>query len=609
MPAKPGEIVRAAVERVRGLRYVVEDVGYALASILRSSRQRLSDIWHRVSIEAQRRVVAAIGLAVAVGIVVFALIPNLPCSAPGGDECAPADNAIALVGADAGVYVHANIDPATEQGRRARELISTLPLLARQGVGQLLPLLVGAAGAPSDFARDIEPWFGGEVAVAVTVAGEHTEQVQLLEAADADGALAYAERIAAGTPTAADHEGVEVATDERGLATTLVDGFLVLGSNAGVRATIDVAKGIDGAESLTTDAVADDALGALPSHRAAEAFLAADAIAAYVQDPQGPLATLDPLIESGASKGAAFSLTAEVDGVSLASRSVLDAKRSKGEPGFFSAFDSYQPKLPDIMSPETLAYLGFGHADRAIGALLDQASVGAPGIAAGATELFRGLRDAAGLNLQEDLVGALAGEAAAAVVARPVPDGPASAAGPDSPETVTPASIRTPYLEFLANDVDGDTALEALARLQGPIAASVQSGFGVPTFERERIGDLDAEVLRVSPGSAFAYAVNDSRLLVANDIAGVERLGGLGSGDSLAEASSYEQAIAGLPDDAGLFAYMNLAGLLEFAERTTLAQNPSYGEFADDLARLQTFAIAISGDSEGLAADARVRIE
>ena len=55
-------------------------------------------------------------------VVVIALVavPNLPCQAPGGDECAPPDDAIELVPGDSLAYLHADTDPDTSSTRTRR---------------------------------------------------------------------------------------------------------------------------------------------------------------------------------------------------------------------------------------------------------------------------------------------------------------------------------------------------------------------------------------------------------------------------------------------------------------------------------------------------------
>ena len=74
----------------------------------------------------------------------------------------------------------------------------------------------------------------------------------------------------------------------RGLASAVVDGFLVLGGRQGVRAVIDVATGAEGAESLAADPLAEQTLEELPDHRVAEVFLSADGVEEFVAAPRSP---------------------------------------------------------------------------------------------------------------------------------------------------------------------------------------------------------------------------------------------------------------------------------------------------------------------------------
>ena len=109
-------------------------------------------------------------------------MPALPCEAPGGDRCPPADDAIHLVSEDALAYVHLNVDPDTEQYEEAAQVLERVPGITKQATALTLSQLPGPNGAPPDFERDIEPWFGGEAALAIVpAAGGLGEQVQLLE--------------------------------------------------------------------------------------------------------------------------------------------------------------------------------------------------------------------------------------------------------------------------------------------------------------------------------------------------------------------------------------------------------------------------------------------
>ena len=591
---RPGRWLGAIGDRLRGLRYLLADLFFVLARFPRAVVRGIAGFWRSLPIVARRRLVAALGTVVVVLLFTTAVVPNLPCALPGGDECPPEDEAIELAPASTIAYVHANLDPETEQAEVAADVAARMPLVSRQLIGQAATLL--NAGAPLGAAS--EPWFGGEVAAIVIGGGADADRVQLLESDDSEGAQAYAKSIVAGGG-AASYRDVEITEGGRGLASAVVDDFLVLGSPRGVRAVVDVATGAEGAESLADDSVAPRALDELPDHRVAEAYLSADGIETFVTSSEAQLASFEPLVASAASRGVALALSANEDGFALATRSVLDPERSEAEPGFFTAFDEFSPELSEVLSADTLAYVGFGEPRTAAAALLRQATVRAPGIAAGFTDLIESLRGAADVDLQRDFLEALGGEAAFAVVPR-APVEPDAVAVPS-------AGTQTPYLEFLADDVDEEPAREALARLQGPIARAFDPELGAPNFEQRRFGDLEAQVLRVSSVAQIIYATLDSKLVIANDAAAIESL--VAGGDGLADADRYSETVDGLPDEPALLAYLDLRGLLAFAERSGLAEDTAYGAFAADLRRLGSFGLTVSRGEDTLSVDARLLVD
>jgi hypothetical protein len=575
---------------------MIGDLLYALTRLPAAVASGVAGFWRSLPIVPRRRLVAAVGVVVTVLLFTGVVVPNLPCALPGGDECAPDDDAVDLVPAGALAYVHLNLDPETEQAEQATEVAARIPLVSRQLIGQAATQL--NAGAPLGAAS--EPWFAGEAAAVVLGGGTDAEQVQMLETSDEAGARRYAESLAAGVPESSRYRDVELAEDGQGNASAVVGDFLVLGTAQGVRAVVDVARGAEGADSLAGDSAATEALDALPEHRVAEAYLSADGIASFVAAPDSSLSTFEPLVDSASSRGAALALSADGDGFEVAVRSVLDAERSKAEPGFFAAFDEFEPELPAELQPDALAYLGLGRPSDTITALLRQATVRAPGIAAGFTDLIESLRGGADVDIQRDLLGALGGEAAFTVVPREPVD-------PDA-ATIPSTAAATPYLEFLAEDVDEDRAREAMARLQGPIARSLDPALGAPVFQQQAFGDVDAEVLRLSPVAQIIYAIFDSRLMIANDAAAAEWVAE-GGDDALADADRYRETVDDLPDEPALLAYLDLRGLLSYAERTGLAEDTAYSTFAPDLRRLGSAGLAVTQDNDLLAVDLRVLID
>ncbi len=401
-PVSPPRIPRPRLPRVRLPRppEAVIEAGRVPVELGREGW----DWWLGLSIYTRRRLGVAAGLLAVIALIWLAAIPALPCGAPGGESCPPRDHAIGLVPDDALAYAHVNLDRGSDQFKAAEDVASRVPTLAQQAIGRLAARLPGPHGAPLDFDRDIEPWFGGEAAVAILPAGGRAAQeVQLLGVGDEDGARRFADSIASGGLHSLGDQGTDLQVDRRGLATALVGGFLVIGTKSGVRAVIGAHGGADDAGSLAADPAADAARDALPEERLADVYLSKDGIARLVADPESSLATLAPVINPGASEGVAAALVASDDGLELDIRSILDPARVPAHPGFFG------PPLVQAIAaglpPARLARLPgdrrSGQDDRvAPGAGERLASRGSRRRPAGSTESLKGLGN---LDLEREL--------------------------------------------------------------------------------------------------------------------------------------------------------------------------------------------------------------
>jgi hypothetical protein len=590
----PGKAWSAIVQRLRGARYLLEDVAYALGRVPRALGRGAAEFWRGLGVQTRRHLLAALGAIVLLLVVVLAAAPALPCSLPGGDECAPADDAADLVPAHSLAYVHLNVDPDTDQFDAAADLADRLPLLTRQVIGRLLVQVPGPNGAPPDYRHDFEPWFGGEAAIALVPADRGAEQVQLLEVDDQKQAEKYASQIAAGATQTEQYRDVNIDIDDRGLSSAITSGFLVIGTDSGVHAIVDVATGAKGARSLADDADAKAVRDRLPDKRLAEVYVSPDGAADLLAGERGPFASAEPFVDAGATTGAAAALVARDDGLELAVRSDLDADRAKAHPGFFAAFPGFDPQLAAKLAPETLAYLGFGDPGATVKDLLAQASAQAPGLAAGFTDLVERLRELGQVDLQKDLLPALGDEAALALQ-------PGGSGEEDSASEAT-----VPFVQFLAAGVD-EEARQALARLQGPIAHALEgSEQQAPVFTRRELAGVQAESLRVSPTVDLTYAIVDSLLVVASDPQGVEQVAGDKGG--LASSDGFEQATDGLTDDPSLLASLNVASLLHLAEVNGLGESPAYATFAAELRKLETMGLAVHASRSELDTDVRLAI-
>lgn len=537
----------------------------------------------------RRRLALAIGGAVALILILGVAVQALPCSFPGGDFCAADDQAEELVPADALAYVHANLDPDDEDYERATDAGSRIPLLSGQIAERAIALLPEPVDKSLDFDADVRPWFGGEAAIALLPgSGKRSERVVLLEADDGDGAGAFADQIAVGVPHTEEVDGVDVAVGAGGVATAQTGGFLVIGSRTGVGDVIDAATGTDRAESLADDDVAADVRGELPDHRFADAYLSADGIADLVARRRAALSSVTPLISPGASEGAAASLTATEEGdLELAVRSALDPEQAKSHSGFFAAFPHFEPKLPERLAPDSLAYLGFGEPRAAVTALLGQATADAPGVAAAFKNLVERLSEE--IDIRRDLLDSLGGEAAFALAPRPEEGQPS-----------------LPLLEFVASGVDEDAARTAFAALQGPIAQAVNPGSAgaAPVFDEQEIDGVEARSLQISSAVELTYAVFDGMAAIATDPAAIAQLAG--DDDGLDSSDRYEAATEDFDDEVSLLGYFDLGELVATAEQLGLAEDPLYATFAGDFRHLDALGVAVKASEDLLSTDARL---
>ena len=190
----PRGLFGAVGTRLRGFRYFISDLAFVVARFPRAVANGAAGFWQSLPVVARRRLVAALGVVVAALVFAGLVVPNLPCAFPGGDECAPDDDALELAPANTIAYVHANLDPETEQAELASEVAGRMPLVSRQVIAQAATLL--NAGAPLGAAS--EPWFEGEAAALVIGGGASADRVQLLETGDEEGARVYAESVSGG---------------------------------------------------------------------------------------------------------------------------------------------------------------------------------------------------------------------------------------------------------------------------------------------------------------------------------------------------------------------------------------------------------------------------
>jgi hypothetical protein len=586
--APPGPIGRLAAAGsgvAAGVRRAFADVGGGL----RSAGDVIGDGWLLVPVGVRHRVVAGLALAGLLALLWFVLIPAAPCSFPGGDECPPADDAIALVPDQAWGYVHANVEYDTEAYEDARELARRLPLLGNE----LTRSALGLAGEPISFEQDVRPWGGGELAVALMPGPRGApEPVLMIEADDEAAALEFARARFIGAVEEQDAGGVEVQADVRGRAAAVVGGFLMLGPLDAVRELAEDES--DGGDSLEDLPAFTAAREQLPEKRFLDAYLAPEAARALF-GPRSDLAPFRTFAGPEVSEGIAFSAGGAGDRVELAIRSVLDPERPPSTPAPFAQLPLYEPALVGELGEATLGFVGIGEPAASLEALLGQARASAPGLARGFERLVERVRRQGGIDIEGDLIAAIGGEIAVSIE----PGGEGGAIDP-----AAPAAPGTPYLTLTATDVDTEAALRAMARLQGPIAASADPvGGEAPAFRSLDIDGVEGQSLRISPVVELTYAAWEDRLVVSTQRAGIERA--LEGSGGLAETPEFERATERFGEDpVSLLGYLQLRSLLELGEQVGLAEDPLYAAVASDLRALEAAALAVRLEESLLATDA-----
>lgn len=521
---------------------------------------------------------AGVGLIALVAAVALALTQL----GGGPDDRPPADRAAALVPADALVYVHVSTDGDRAAVQRALQLLRRVggETAARAQLTRLLR--PGGEGAPLDVARDVAPWLGDEAALAITPGRGTTATSLLLLAVDADdlpAARAFLAR-GAGTPRRAAHRGVALTRYRNGTAIAHVDGFVVVGRVAAVRAAIDRARR-GGAEpaagSLAADPTYRRASAGAPAGRVLDLYASVDGVRRLLAPQPGLLGLGGTLLDQRGLRGTAVALTAEEGRARVRVRAVLDGAQRTAPPRF-------EPTLTGAVPASALAYAGFAGLERAAPALLGLG--GAQGL--GDTgELIaqagRLLREA-GVDVARDLLPLFGREVA--VVALPGADG-------------------APSLALLARTSDGARTGRALRRLEPAVARLfAPPGGTAPRWADGRAGETAIRRLAPADGVELAYAVLGDRVAVA---ASTAALAALARPDPTIDGDpEYRATVQDSPGLVTTVVFLNFGQLLSSLEEMGLTGQSGAG--AGSLQRVRAVGLAATSEENQSTAELTLEI-
>lgn len=487
------------------------------------------------------------------------------------------DRAASVAPADTAIYASVYLTPSAEQQRHIGELLGRLPGFADQAalpakIDDLSQRFLGSAGL--DYGRDVAPWLGDEVALALR---SPTSSTPLLIVAVRDEQAAHdAIGRIAGTPgvplSTEDYQGITVTTlagsAGKGGSVAVVDGMLVASADrATVVAAIDAAIGRS--QSLADQSAFRSSMTSLPAERIGSVYLNLAASAASAGQKS---------LASGLST-AGLALIVQPDGIMVVGRVPVDGSadasaRAALAPG------SEPATLTDWMPDGTQAELVFFRAHQTFDAVVAQlGSVpGGEQISSTLAQLRAVAALGLGIDLDRDLLPLFDGEAALAI---------------------SNLDATTPRGQLLLRPGDASAATATLQRITDGLRSH-----GAAVSQAAAAGTTITSIVVPQVGS-LSYAVADGVIvagLTADDVRAA--LEAHSSGRTLAASSAYQAAFEGAGGHGGNELYLDgtrLAALIG-----TLIDVP--GDARDMLTHLGALALAVPSNDNQIEIHATVTV-
>ena len=564
-----------ASTRVRALGYGIREKAQKGLRLLRAADEWVADLWLKRSRAGKIRIGAVAGVLVLYAVVKFIPIPGVPCQISAAKECAPPDEAVALVPADALLYAHVTLDEETAQFERAEDAFEQLADLRTILAAEIPSALPTPSGAQIDIQRDILPWAERDLSAALLDGPKKTSiPVFIAGVGDREGADQFLVTIApSGEPKSQQQGDAALSVYPGGFAAAYVEEGLVFGQEAGVRAALDAGAGtVPAIEDSPQNASRDE----LPESRFAEIYLSREGVQRLLVGRTGAAAQLETFVDYGATSGLAAALVAREEGLEINLVSELDPKLAEESPSFFSGLPDFEPALADEAGGRAISYIGVGDLGPTLTELLNRGGGGAQGLVASLQALAARLEQEAGVNPLRDLLPTLKGQAA--LVAEPT-DG-------------------VPFASLIVEGVDEGPASEALAGLQKPVLGALAAGRGaqVPRFEESEEDGVTVRSVQVAPTVNLSYALFDGKLVVSTDPAGIAQV--RADAARLADSGVYERSTDQLPDQVSALVFLNLDELFGQVTRTDLVEDPFFANLSVLFENASSLGLAVNGEDD-----------
>jgi Protein of unknown function (DUF3352) len=309
-----------------------------------------------------------------------------------GDNDEAASGASELVPAGSVIYGEANLEPKGDQKQAIDSIMSKFPGGGESGdkLKDLIEKGLRESDAPISFKKDIEPWLGDEAAFfvgGIGQSGDAKASAALVATTDEDKARDSLEKSAEGKITKHDYKDVEYLTDSTGDAGGVFDGFLVLGTEDGVKAAIDTSK--DG-PTLSDDEDYKKALEDAASDRLGFFYVNSPELVNAMREVGQPL---PDSFRKLFKEPVAATVDADGDGVVLEADVPAELART------FAFIGEASDVVGDVPGD---SWLAMGQKD--LGKLLDYSADAFAGVAGGRDAIDGQFKAATGLDLQQDVL-------------------------------------------------------------------------------------------------------------------------------------------------------------------------------------------------------------
>ena len=494
-------------------------------------------------------------------ILVLAVLSIAALVAVGCGKEEAASSASSLAPATAVLYGEVTLKPEGDQKAAVDAIVSKFP--GEGSAGERLQGLVDKALKDSDsgisYKEDIEPWLGDEAAFFVT--GRNMNHNALLVAAeDEDKAREALEKSAEGKVTRKTYNDVEYLTDEAEETNTgaVFDGFLVIGTEAGVKAAIDTSKGgskLSDSDDYTSaiDDLSDDRLGLL--------FINSPQL---LKDNTNAAATVPENFKKVFEEPSVVTVDADDDGVAF------EGSLPQGSADIVPFLGQGSELIEELPADSWLA-MAQPDFDRTLDFFIESAA----GFAGGRDVVEREFKSATGLDLQRDVLDWM-GDFGVFVRGTTVKDAEGALIIETSDEAASGRFIdRLKRLAETQADNPGDrvTPLSAPGGGEGFTLVSRSIPRPIHLFQR------GGRVVLAFGDEAAADAVDSS-----------ERLG---------DSAGYGQAADSLGDYDVSF-YLAVEPLLQLIDSTSAAADAEWQKAKPYLEPLSTFVGGTSGEGDSL---------